>query len=102
MQFQFFYINDVTTYLFNGISIFILFMTLFYIFASIIGIFKLWLLHLHKEPILIFKTFYLIIFIYNEKFTPLLITIWQGSLHLAALLLQADAKPDIPDSVFFL
>ena len=31
--------------------------------------------------------------------TPLLVSIWKGTLHLAALLLQAKADPNIPDNV---
>ena len=40
--------------------------------------------------------------IYNyHHITPLFMTIWKGFLHLAAILLQAKADPNIPDQIFF-
>lgn len=33
--------------------------------------------------------------------TPLFMTIWKGFLHLAGILLQAKADPNIPDQIFF-
>lgn len=37
----------------------------------------------------------------SMNMTPLLMTIWKGCLHLAGILLQAKADPDIPDSISF-